>query len=162
MCESIGFRDAITYLQPLFVEYMQNETNWRFQYSALMVASQLGVEKAEVEKVGVFVQWAFVAGDHSHPRVRYAAIHMIGQLSDDLNPEFEQIYYESFVALSSKRVHDAVQRVVAHMFASTCNFFEKCEESWKIEAVLSIYLGPIMHCIQNGNTLSIENAISAL
>jgi len=77
---------VITYLQPLYLEFIQKPDNWRYTFSAVMVASQIGVTDAEVEKIDTFVQWAFLAASHQHPKVRYAAMHLLGQLSEDLNP----------------------------------------------------------------------------
>ena len=51
-----------------------------------MTASQIGVRGADVEKIDLFVRWAFVAAEYQHPKVRYAAMHLLGQLSEDLNP----------------------------------------------------------------------------
>ena len=67
---------------------MQKNDNWRYQFAALMIASQIGVTKAEISKIGVFVQVALMAGEHQHPKVRYATMHMLGQLADDFGSEF--------------------------------------------------------------------------
>ena len=81
LSDIIGFNEAVLYLQPLYLEYMQKQDNWRYAFSALMTASQIGVIDAEVDKTRVFVQWALMAGEHQHPKIRYAAMHLIGQLA---------------------------------------------------------------------------------
>jgi uncharacterized protein YjgD (DUF1641 family) len=48
LSEIIGIRESILNLQPLFLEYIQNEPNWKCQYSALMVASQIAVGDVSV------------------------------------------------------------------------------------------------------------------
>jgi hypothetical protein len=68
------------------LEYIQKQDNWKYTFTALMTASQIGVRGADVEKIDLFVRWAFVAAEHQHPKVRYAAMHLLGQLSEDLNP----------------------------------------------------------------------------
>lgn len=42
LVEAVGFKTVLLHMQPLFLEYIQNTTDWRYQYSALVVASQLG------------------------------------------------------------------------------------------------------------------------
>ena len=60
---------------------MQNSSNWKYQFSALMIGSQIAIEQGVVENLGFFVQWAFLAAKHEHPKVRYAALQLIGQYS---------------------------------------------------------------------------------
>jgi importin-5 len=64
--------------------------------------------------------------------VRYAALHLLGQFSDDLKPEFQELYYDSFIKFTTKLLVDPVPRVVAHTFACATNFFEDCKDLWKI------------------------------
>ena len=66
------------------------------------------------------------------------------------------------VPLTSKMLHDAVPRVVAHTFACMTNFFEECKELWKIENCLGEFLGPIVQGIKTGSTLMKECALSTL
>ena len=88
-----------------------------------MIASQIAIKNSNVENLALFVQWAFMAAKHDHPQVRYAALQLIGQYSEDLNPEFQEKYYEEYVPLSLALFQDKVPRIVAHAFACTTNFF---------------------------------------
>lgn len=45
---AIGFNNSAAILQPLFIQYMQNSIDWRYPYSALIIASQIAVEGAKV------------------------------------------------------------------------------------------------------------------
>ena len=51
-----------------------------------MVASQIAVTDAAIESLTPFGQWAFYCAKHSHPKVRYASLQVIGQYSEDLFP----------------------------------------------------------------------------
>ena len=51
-----------------------------------MIASQIAIKNSTVDDLAIFVQWAFMAAKHDHPQVRYAALQLIGQYSEDLFP----------------------------------------------------------------------------
>jgi hypothetical protein len=46
-----------------------------------MVSSQIGIDGANVESLGLIIQWAMSMAEHYHPRVRHAALHLLGQYS---------------------------------------------------------------------------------
>jgi hypothetical protein len=50
----------------------------------LVVASQIAVEGATVEALDLIVQHAIAMVEHFHPKVRCAALQLIGQFSSDL------------------------------------------------------------------------------
>lgn len=43
LSSTIGFSDALIHIQPIFLEFIQNVSNWRYPYAALMAASQIAV-----------------------------------------------------------------------------------------------------------------------
>lgn len=132
LSQTITFEEAVLQFQPIFLEYIQKQGDWRYQYAALMVASQLAVEDATPDALSLIAQWAFKETEHNHPKVRYAALQLIGQYSEDMNPEFQEMFYDSFTQMSGKLVQDPVPRVVAHTFSSATNFFEASTELWKV------------------------------
>ena len=125
--EKCKLENIVNFFQPLFLQYIQNHENWKYQYSALMIASQIVPQKATAEDMKVFAEWALMAIKHPHPKVRYASLHLFGQYSEDLNPEFQDLFYEKFIPLTVDLFQDTVPRVVAHTFSCIVNFFDKCE-----------------------------------
>lgn len=85
---AITFEHAVKNLQSLFLEYVQNTNDWRVPYSALVVASQISIEGANIEALDLIMQHALAMTEHFHPKVRYAALQLIGQYSDDIGTEF--------------------------------------------------------------------------
>ena len=62
---------------------------------------------------------------HENPMMRYAACHAIGQISDDMQPKFQEKYgNDIFPELISLLQNDTVPRVVSHSAAALTNFLE--------------------------------------
>ena len=59
-----------------------------------------------------------------NPMLRYASCHAIGQISDDMQPKFQETYgdllYPRIIAL----LQDPIPRVVSHAAACLTNFLE--------------------------------------
>jgi hypothetical protein len=62
---------------------------------------------------------------HENAMLRYASCHAIGQISDDMQPKFQEKYGDTvFPELLSLLQNDPVPRVVSHSAASLTNFLE--------------------------------------
>lgn len=61
---------------------------------------------------------------HSAPVVRYAVYHAIGQISDDMKPDFSIHYKDVIIPLLLKGARDDCPRVVSHVFAAMTNYLE--------------------------------------
>ena len=84
------FNEFIIQLLPNWWE--RSESDWKLKFALLMVASQLGSEIEYPLTIKPFVDCAKLSLTNSHPKVRYAALQMIGQFCDDMKPNFQQIY----------------------------------------------------------------------
>ncbi|KAK4380243.1 hypothetical protein RND71_002105 [Anisodus tanguticus] len=97
-----------------------------------------------------------------HPRVRWAAINAIGQLSTDLGPDL-QVQYHSRVLPALATAMDDFQnpRVQAHAASAVLNFSENCTPE-----ILAPYLDGIVSkllvLLQNGKQMVQEGALTAL
>lgn len=110
--------------ESVFLEQVQRSDNWRIQYAALISASQLGEVFEEVDQLAVYIEAAMQCLAHYHPKVRYAALQLLGQLSDDQGPQFEEKYFDVLMPKLLACISDPVPRVVSHTFACLTNFFE--------------------------------------
>lgn len=62
---------------------------------------------------------------HDNPMLRYASCHAIGQISDDMQPKFQEKYGDViFPELVEILRSDKVPRVVSHSAACLTNFLE--------------------------------------
>ena len=65
---------------------------------------------------------------HPNPKIRYAALHCIGQMADDMTEEFQETFHESVLPAVAQMLEDPVPRVQAHACAALTNFFEGTSE----------------------------------
>jgi hypothetical protein len=56
--------------------------------------------------------------------LRYAACHAIGQISDDMNPKYQELYGATTYPKLVQLLKDPIPRVVSHSAAALTNFLE--------------------------------------
>ncbi|KAF8664584.1 hypothetical protein HU200_054767 [Digitaria exilis] len=99
---------------------------------------------------------------HPHPRVRWAAINAIGQLSTDLGPDLQVHYHQKVLPALANAMDDFQNpRVQAHAASAILNFSENCTPE-----ILTPYLDGIVNkllvLLQNGKQMVQEGALTAL
>ena len=111
------------------------------------------------EIVGLVLRFA---NDDPHPRVRYAAINALGQLSNDQGPRLQNEHHAGVVGALLRALDDArVPRVQAHAAAAVINFCEMCEPE-VIEPYLEALLSKLFARLREGVRFVQEQAISAV
>ena len=60
---------------------------------------------------------------HSHAKVKYAALQLLGQFSNDNKPQFQEKYFDTLVPKLIQVLHDPIPRVVSHDLACITNLF---------------------------------------
>lgn len=60
----------------------------------------------------------------SNAMLRYASCHAIGQISDDMQPRFQDVYGNGVLPELVSLLRDTVPRVVSHAAAALTNFLE--------------------------------------
>ena len=104
--------------------YVGQGDSWKHRYAAIMTLSQCAetVEKEEhVDQiVGLLVSFL----QDAHPRVRYAALHAIGQTSADHSPYLQEQHCELVMPALLTLMDDQVVRVASHACAAFINFAE--------------------------------------
>jgi hypothetical protein len=90
-------RIANKYTYPKFIEFFNSvlpswwassENDWKARYSLIMIMSQLGEDVEYPLTVKSFIDCGIQSLSHQHPKVRYGALQMLGQLADDMKPGF--------------------------------------------------------------------------
>ena len=115
----------------------------------------------DVEEIRPIVQTLKANANHPEPRVRYAVLHCLGQISDDFAPKFQEMYHEEILPLLIERMDDPVPRVVGHACASSTNFLENCKDEHLKPHVELLYT-KITGIINRASSFVKENALSAL
>ncbi|XP_010923358.1 uncharacterized protein [Elaeis guineensis] len=137
---------------------------WQKHHAALVTLAQIaeGCSKVMIKNLEQVVNMVLNSFQDSHPRVRWAAINAIGQLSTDLGPDLQVQYHQRVLpALASAMDDFQNPRVQAHAASAVLNFSENCTPD-----ILSPYLDGIVSkllvLLQNGKQMVQEGALTAL
>merc|ERR1719261_911149 len=89
------------------------QPQWQAKHAALAAIKQTVeyVEETEHMKESAKLLMTHVA--HEHPRVRYTALHAIGQLANDQSPTFQESTHQTVMPMLLKKMDDPVDRVAA-------------------------------------------------
>lgn len=137
---------------------------WQKHHAALITLAQIaeGCSKVMIKNLEQIVSMVLNSFRDPHPRVRWAAINAVGQLSTDLGPDLQVQYHQSVLpALASAMDDFQNPRVQAHAASAVLNFSENCTPD-----ILTPYLDGIVTkllvLLQNGKQMVQEGALTAL
>ncbi|KAF8035391.1 hypothetical protein BT93_C1424 [Corymbia citriodora subsp. variegata] len=137
---------------------------WEKHHAALIAIAQIaeGCSKVMIKNLERVVSMVLTSFQDPHPRVRWAAINAIGQLSTDLGPDLQEQYHQQVLPALAGSMDDFQNpRVQAHAASAVLNFSENCTA-----AILMPYLDGIVSkllvLLQNGKQMVQEGALTAL
>ncbi|KAK7247138.1 hypothetical protein RIF29_42015 [Crotalaria pallida] len=138
--------------------------DWQNRHAALIALAQIaeGCSKVMIKNLEQVVAMVLNSFPDQHPRVRWAAINAIGQLSTDLGPDLQIQYHQGVLPALAGAMDDFQNpRVQAHAASAVLNFSENCTPD-----ILTPYLDGIVSkllvILQNGKQMVQEGALTAL
>lgn len=161
LVSSIGEEIMLPLLSTLVQNTLANNTDWRFKNAGLMALSQVGEYLDKIEKIAPMVPVIIMHLQHPTPMIRFAALHCIGQIADDMTEDFQESFHEQVLPALTQMLDDPVPRVQAHASAAMTNFFEGTSEDI-IENYMAAIVPKLYGLIQNGISIIKENAVTAL
>ena len=134
-------------LLPLVLTPMQQmlaSPDWNVRYGAFMCLSSIaeGCVLTLTEDMDEVVTLITKYFQDPHPRVRFAAVHCIGQLATDLAPELSEMHHSKIMSGLLHVMGDKIQRVAAHAANASMNVLEhlpKEESAFYIEPLMAQY-----------------------
>ncbi|EOA34033.1 hypothetical protein CARUB_v10021533mg [Capsella rubella] len=139
-------------------------SEWEKHHAVLIALAQIaeGCSKVMIKNMEQVVSMVLNSFQHPHPRVRWAAINAIGQLSTDLGPELQSKYNQSVLPALVGAMDDFQNpRVQAHAASAVLNFSENCTPE-----ILTPYLDGVISkllvLLQNEKQMVQEGALTAL
>ncbi|GFZ12868.1 ARM repeat superfamily protein [Actinidia rufa] len=137
---------------------------WQKHHAALIALAQIteGCSKVMMKNLEQVVNMVLNSFQDPHPRVRWAAINAVGQLSTDLGPDLQVQYHQRVLPALAAAMDDFQNpRVQAHTASAVLNFSENCTPD-----ILTPYLDGIVSkllvLLQNGKQMVQEGALTAL
>ncbi len=161
LVSSVGEEIMLPLLSQLVQNTISNDSDWRFKNAGLMALSQVGEYIDEISKIAPMIPIVIQHLMHPNPKIRYAALHCLGQISDDMTEEFQSNFHEQVLPAILTTLADPVPRVQAHACAALTNFFEGTSEEIA-QLYIANTLPKLSELIQNGISIIKENAVTAL
>ncbi|XP_022978077.1 importin-5-like [Cucurbita maxima] len=160
---SLGGNSIVPVASDLFPVFLA-APEWQKHHAALIAMSQIaeGCSKVMIKNLEQVLSMVLNSFQHPHPRVRWAAINAIGQLSTDLGPDLQAKFHHLVVPALAGAMDDFQNpRVQAHAASAVLNFSENCTPD-----ILTPYLDGIVSkllvLLQNGKQMVQEGALTAL
>ncbi|KAF7007891.1 hypothetical protein CFC21_022777 [Triticum aestivum] len=160
---AIGGNAVVPIASELLPQYL-SAPEWQKHHAALITLAQIaeGCAKVMLKNLEQVVSMILNGFQHPHPRVRWAAINAIGQLSTDLGPDLQVQYHQKVLPALANAMDDFQNpRVQAHAASAILNFSENCTPE-----ILTPYLDGIVSkllvLLQNGKQMVQEGALTAL
>ncbi|KAK9123341.1 hypothetical protein Sjap_012943 [Stephania japonica] len=160
---SLGGNTIVPVASELLPAYLA-APEWQKHHAALIALAQIaeGCSKVMIKILEQVVNMVLNSFQDPHPRVRWAAINAVGQLSTDLGPDLQVQYHQRVLpALASAMDDFQNPRVQAHAASAVLNFSENCTPD-----ILTPYLDGIVSkllvLLQNGKQMVQEGALTAL
>ena len=161
LVSSIGEEIMLPLLSTLVQNTLANNDDWRYKNAGLMALSQVGEYLDDIQKIAPMIPVVILHLQHPNPKIRYAALHCLGQMADDMTEDFQESFHETVLPALNQMLDDPIPRVQAHACAAMTNFFEGTSEE-----IIVNYVSPIMPklcaLIQSGISIIKENAVTAL
>ncbi|EAR88916.3 importin protein (macronuclear) [Tetrahymena thermophila SB210] len=158
--DSVGDAETLPILSAT-VEKLLQHNDWRYNFSAIMALSQVGEYIDDVATVQPIVDTVLKFLNNENPMLRYAVFHAIGQISDDMKPDFQVKYKDNIMPILLKYLDDPVPRVVSHAAAALTNFVEGFSDD-DITPYLQQTLQKLFTLVNTGCSIVKENCMTAI
>lgn len=94
-----GVGDAVMLplIGTLVTNTIANEEDWRYKHAGIMAFSQVGEYVDDTQKIASMIPVLLQHLQHQNPKIRYAALHCIGQISDDMPGNFQKAFHTEVI-----------------------------------------------------------------
>uniref|UniRef100_A0A7S0LEM7 TOG domain-containing protein n=1 Tax=Coccolithus braarudii TaxID=221442 RepID=A0A7S0LEM7_9EUKA len=160
---AMGGKTMMPVLSEKIQEWFQH-TDWKHRHAALMAISQSGegCEAQMAKQLEMIVRTIVTKFGDPHPRVRWAAINTIGQMSTDFGPKLQKKLHSTVLPALLGAMDDQSKRVQAHAAAAVINFCEHCERA-TLQPYLHALLGKLLLLLRrDGQRRVQEQAVTAV
>jgi hypothetical protein len=128
LANTIGPKRTLPVAFELMSQYMSQRSDWRYPHAGLIALTQLvEVMPSTPEQIKMVSDQVLTFLAAPHPRVRYAAIHAVGQISSDFGPTFQNMYHAQIIPALVQLFDDPSERVQCHAAGCLINFIDMCD-----------------------------------
>ena len=159
LAQSLGGEHVLPVVFSIVGEFIR--MTWQHKVAAIMTLSQVAEVIEDESHTDAVVQLLLAQLSDPHPRVRYAALHALGQSSTDCSPHIQEAWHEEILPAITKAIDDPVLRVGSHACAAFVNFAEECDVDVLLPH-MDVLMDKLFRRISSSNVRQVrENAITA-
>lgn len=115
-------------LFPMVGRYAEQDS-WQAKLAALAAIKQTAEYVEEQSHIDEMTRLCLQHLDHPHPRVRYTALHAVGQMANDQSPTFQEAWHKTVMPMLLKMMDDPIDRVAAMAMSALVSFGEDLDTS---------------------------------
>jgi len=159
--EAIGMESCA---QALFAVVGKNATidAWQARHAALATLKQTVEYIEETEHMNQCAQLLLTHMEHPHPRVRYMALHALGQLANDQAPQFQEAWHKTVMPILLKMMEDPVDRVASMAMSAFVSFGSEIDGTLMLE-YSSVFMEKLVQRLQNSkHRMVLEESITSI
>ncbi|XP_010531149.1 PREDICTED: importin-5-like isoform X1 [Tarenaya hassleriana] len=160
---SLGGNTIVPVAYEQFSSYLASP-EWQKHHASLIALAQIaeGCSKIMIKNLEQVMSMVLSQFQSAHPRVRWAAINAIGQLSTDLGPDLQNQHHQRVLPALAAAMDDFQNpRVQAHAASAVLNFSENCTPEILVPYLDGI-VSKLLVLLQNGKQMVQEGALTAL
>ncbi|ETL86272.1 hypothetical protein L917_14290 [Phytophthora nicotianae] len=150
---ALGAKRSLPTCFALIQEYAARSDNWVSRHAALVGLCQI-LDVLDDENLDAIVRHLLTQANDPHPRVCCTAVDVIGQLSVDQAPQFQEAYHQQALTVLAHYLEDFNKpRLQAHAATALRQFIDMCPPE-----LLTPYLEKMLHqlfaLLQHGQSLT--------
>ncbi|KAF4138965.1 Importin repeat [Phytophthora infestans] len=150
---ALGAKRSLPTCFALIQEYAAHSDNWVSRHAALVGLCQI-LDVLDDENLDAIVRHLLTQANDPHPRVCCTAVDVIGQLSVDQAPQFQEAYHQQALTVLAHYLEDFNKpRLQAHAATALRQFIDMCPPE-----LLTPYLENMLHqlfaLLQHGQSLT--------
>eukprot|EP00927_Polykrikos_kofoidii_P053848 TRINITY_DN48385_c0_g1_i1.p1 TRINITY_DN48385_c0_g1~~TRINITY_DN48385_c0_g1_i1.p1 ORF type:complete len:1117 (-),score=262.68 TRINITY_DN48385_c0_g1_i1:431-3781(-) len=130
--EVVQFETVAPHLFTLIGTYTARD-DWKAKHAALAAVKQTIEYADEATHMEQMAKLLLDHMNHPHPRVRFTALHALGQLANDQSPHFQESSYKEVLPVLMQKMDDPVDRVASMSLSAFVSFAEELDSSLMAE-----------------------------
>eukprot|EP01080_Neovahlkampfia_damariscottae_P002593 gene2593-3554_t len=137
--------------------------SWKYRHAGIMSIAQTAegcVEQYEGELEKIVGMNVKLLSD-VHPRVRYAAIQCLAQISTDFSPIIQKNFHKNVIPALLSAMDDKVPKVQSHAATAVVNFVEESDKT-DIQPYLDALLSKLLDLLKSSTRFVQEQALSSI
>ena len=163
LIDCLGFDKVINSLNVIVIELInRTQGGWKFKYVGFMTISQIIEYVKDISTIENLIEIILANIENEHPKIRYACMQCIEQISEHLEPNFQNNYHKIIFPKLIGRFSDECLRNQLQSLESLQAFIEHChsEKIFKNTDYLRVILDSLMTLfIQENIPISLRESI---